>query len=68
MTAALQEIPCLGRRKLPMRGKMWGTNELIADYILKHTRAKRSRKQVSSHIQVLKGFLKDCPSCRSHSS
>ncbi|KAF9570848.1 hypothetical protein EC968_001336 [Mortierella alpina] len=58
---ALEVLPKLGRRKVVVNGKPCGRNELIADYIYTHTKKVRDRKQVSSHIQVLKNTRKHEP-------
>ncbi|KAI8373875.1 TEA/ATTS domain family-domain-containing protein, partial [Blakeslea trispora] len=55
---ALETIPKLGRRKILVNGKPCGRNELISDFIYRKTSKIRTRKQVSSHIQVLKNTRK----------
>lgn len=66
----------MGRRKFTYNSKPYGRNELISEYLwIAHIKSlapgqlpdeskRRTRKQVSSHIQVLKTFLKSHPDGR----
>ncbi|KAI9704061.1 MAG: hypothetical protein M1820_005683 [Bogoriella megaspora] len=60
---ALVFIPPMGRSKEQVRpnDSPKGRNELIAEYIERLTEVPRDRKQVSSHIQVLKPWVKSNP-------
>jgi transcriptional enhancer factor len=60
-TSALIRWPPMGRKKFMLDGALRGRNELIQDSIYKDTGIRRDRKQVSSHLQVLKQHLKDQP-------
>jgi hypothetical protein len=60
---AIRKIPILGRRKIVVDKKPCGRNELIADFIYRRTGKIRTRKQVSSHIQVLKHLRRDDAEC-----
>ena len=66
MFPALVNIEPMGRRKKSQRGRPHGRNELISEWILQETGEFRTRKQVSSHIQVLNTLLKGIPECTSH--
>lgn len=73
-TTALRRIPNLGRKKTPCdpqqcggsATKPRGRNEHISHFISRHTGVERKRKQISSHIQVLKGFQKDNDRCKNY--
>ncbi|KAJ4316215.1 hypothetical protein N0V94_005563 [Neodidymelliopsis sp. IMI 364377] len=56
---ALIRWPPMGRKKYMLDGALRGRNELIQDSIYRDTGIRRDRKQVSSHLQVLKQHLKD---------
>ena len=65
---ALRCVPPMGKYKTPLtcKGgvkKPSGRNELIARKIEMLTGVTRLRKQISSHIQVLKGMIKN-PECK----
>lgn len=62
---ALTLIPALGRKTIKVGRKKCGRNELVADFIKRKTGAIRTRKQVSSHLQVLKNLRKDDKACGS---
>lgn len=52
----LSIIPKNGLNKIKISGRLCGRNELISDYIFTKTGKFRTRKQVSSHIQVIKNL------------
>lgn len=51
----------MGRKKFMLEGALRGRNELIQDSIRRDTGIIRDRKQVSSHLQVLKQHLHNQP-------
>lgn len=75
-TALLLIPQQMGKRKYTMRSKLWGRNMLIAEFLWiaycaslppgtePDPKMKRKRKQVSSHIQVLKNFFLNHRCCK----
>ncbi len=73
---ALLLIPQMGRRKYTMRGQPHGRNMIIREYLWlayclslppgqkPDKELKRKRKQLSSHIQVLKNFFRHHRCCK----
>lgn len=59
---ALVRWPPVGRKKCMHDGAVLGRNELIQDSIRRDTGIVRDRKQVSSHLQVLRAQLNNFPS------
>ncbi|KFX98770.1 hypothetical protein V490_02127 [Pseudogymnoascus sp. VKM F-3557] len=72
-TTAFLDVPMMGKLMFQINGKPHGRNQLIALYMwisyekslppnVRPDRTKRrTQKQVSSHIQVLKGYIKTDP-------
>ena len=58
----------MGRKKFMLEGALRGRNELIQDSIRRDTGIIRDRKQVSSHLQVLKQHLHNQPGGKWHRS
>jgi hypothetical protein len=58
----------MGRKKFMLDGQLRGRNELIQDSIRRDTGITRDRKQVSSHLQVLKQHLHNQPGGESNTS
>ncbi|KAL8899707.1 MAG: hypothetical protein Q9192_001443 [Flavoplaca navasiana] len=54
---AIRIVPPVGRKKEQRRGKLCGRNERISHLIKRWTGKERTRKQISSHIQVLRAFM-----------
>ena len=48
-----------------VNGERLGKMELISEYMFRKTGKYRARKEVSSHAQVLKGFLDNKDTCMS---
>lgn len=72
--AALLIIPHMGRKKYSMQGKQFGRNMLISEYLWiayccslqpGQKAEERKRKQVSSHIQVVKKMFEKHRCCKS---
>jgi transcriptional enhancer factor len=61
LITALVRWPPMGRKKFMLEGALRGRNELIQDSIRRDTGIVRDRKQVSSHLQVLKQHLHNQP-------
>ncbi|KAI4254535.1 MAG: hypothetical protein LQ352_003043 [Teloschistes flavicans] len=54
---ALRAVPPVGRKKKRLGTKLCGRNEEISQRIEEWTGVLRRRKQISSHIQVLRAFM-----------
>ena len=64
---AIRLIPPMGKKKLNDRrneSKSRGRNELISDKIFELTGIRRCRKQISSHIQVLRNLMPQGHPCK----
>ena len=70
-------VPRMGRHKYSMWGKLQGRNMLLAEYLKiiylmvnedgvnPLLEDEKARKKVSSHLQVLKNFMKHHRCCKS---
>lgn len=65
-TVALRLIIKSGTSKIKIRNKNYGRNELISLYIRFHTGELRTKKQISSHIQVWKKSIMNKISTNMH--